>query len=265
MRSFKSWLLFLGAVAGFGSLPAQAQHTFRPYAGFALTSYSIKFDNNGFVGYQNKTAKSDYLAPTVGFTWVLPQRVFFDAQYQSSPSSATHDLWKDVTPTPADQDFSRKTFNLTGGYVHVFPSGNSISGFGGYTQGDSKLAAPRGATIPNSGGATIGWSEDRFKSRGVFLGVGGGFPGLGGLFSVSGAIALMKGTWTDDTGFSADAAATVGASLSGGYTYRITPALGITGDLRLQNYSYTFEPSGFLNYTVKENTRALGVRVSYQF
>jgi hypothetical protein len=204
------------------------------------------------------------MAPTVGFTWVMPARVFVDAQYQWS-GSATHDLWKDVTPTPADQDFSRDTFNLTAGYVHVFPSGNSISGFGGYTQGNSKLAAPRGATIPNSGGATIGWSEDRFKSQGIFFGVGGGFPGLGGQFSVSGAIALMKGEWTDDTGFSADASATVGASLSGGYTYRITPALGITGDIRLQNYSYTFEPITAPNYTVKENTRALGVRVSYQF
>ena len=264
MRSFKSWMLLVAAIVGFGPLAAQAQHTVRPYAGLALTNYSIKFDNNAFVGYQNKTAKSDYLAPTVGLTWVLPQRIFFDAQYQWS-GSATHDLWKDVTPAPADQDFSRDTFNLTGGYVHVFPSGNSISGFGGYTQGNSTLAAPRGATIPNSGGATIGWSEDRFKSRGIFFGVGGGFPGLGGQFSVSGAIALMKGTWTDDTGFEAKASATVGVSLSGGYTYRITPALGVTGDLRLQSYAYGFEPTNAPSYTVTENTRALGVWVSYQF
>ncbi len=262
MRSFKSWMLLVAAVAGFSSLSAQAQHTFRPYAGLAATNYSIKFDNNAFVGYQNKTAKSDYLAPTVGFTWVSPQRIFVDAQYQWS-GSATHDLWKDITP--ADQDFSRDTFTLTGGYVHVFPGGNSMSGFGGYTQGESTLAAPRGSTIPNSGGATIGWSEDKFKSRGLFVGVGGGFPGLGGQFSVSGAIALMSGKWTDDTGFSVDAAATVGVSLSGGYTYRITPALGITGDLKLQNYSYTFDPVTGLDYTVKESTKALGARVSYQF
>jgi hypothetical protein len=172
-------------------------------------------------------------------------------------------LWKDVTS--ADQDFSRDTFTLTGGYVHIFPGGNSISGFGGYTQGNSVLNAPRGSTIPNSGGATIGWSEDKFKSQGIFFGVGGGFPGLGGQFSVSGAIAFMQGKWTDDTGFEAEASATVGVSLSGGYTYRITPALGITGDIRLQNYSYVFDPANSPEYTVSENTRALGVRVSYQF
>ncbi len=254
MRSFKSWMLFLAVAAGFSSLSAQAQHVFRPYAGLAWTDYSIKFDSNAFVGYQNKTAKSDYLAPIVGFTWVSPQRIYVDAQYQTS-LSATHDLWKDITP--ADQDFERQTFNLTGGYVHVLQSGISISGFGGYTAAKSTLKAP--------GPPFMAWREDVFKSSGIFIGAGAGFPGLGGQFSVSLALAALKGTWTDDTGFEAKASSAGGASLGAGYTYRVTPALGVTADIKIQNYSYTFSPSGFPDYTVNENTRALGARVSYQF
>jgi hypothetical protein len=255
MGSFKSWLLILAAAAGLGSLPAQAQHVFRPYAGLAYTNYSIKFDNNAFVGYQNKTATSKYLAPTVGFTWVTPQRIYFDVQYQSS-LSATHDLWKDFGAE--DQDFERKIFNLTGGYVHVLQNGISITGFAGYTKAESTLKAP--------GPPLMAWREDVFTSNGPFIGAGAGFPGLGGQFTVSLALAALKGKWTDDTGFEAKAKASGGVSLGGGYTYRFTPALGITADLKIQNYSYTFEPGGGNpDYTVKENTRALGARVSYQF
>jgi hypothetical protein len=255
MRSSKSWILLLAAAAGFVCLPAQAQHVFRPYAGIAWTDYSIKFDNNAFVGYQNKTAKAQYLAPTIGFTWVSPQRIYVDAQYQTS-LSATHDLWKDITP--ADQDFERKIFNLTGGYVHVLQNGISISGFGGYTSAESTLKAP--------GPPFMGWREDVFTTKGLFIGAGAGFPGLGGQFNVSLALAALKGKWTDDTGFNADAKSSGGVSLGGGYTYRITPALGITADVKLQSYSYVFEPPVTVaDSTVKENIKALGVRVSYQF
>jgi hypothetical protein len=255
-QTFKSWMLLPVVAAGFVSPAAQAQQTFRPYAGLALTNYSIKFDSNAFPGYANKTAKSDYLAPTIGFTWVSPQRFFVDASYQTS-LSATHDLWKDLPSQ--DQDFSRSSYAVTGGYVHVLSGGNTITGFGGLTGGKSKLKAPV---------ALVGFSEDVFTSNGVFAGAAWGMPALGGSISVSGALALMNGKWTDDTGFSATAKSTVGFSFGAGYTYRITPAWAVTADLKIQNYAYTFDPAtpaSAPNYKVTENTKALGARVSYQF
>lgn len=258
MRSFKSWMLLLAAAAGFSSLSAQAQHVFRPYAGLALTNYSIKFDSNGFPGYANKTAKSDYLAPTIGFTWVSPQRIFVDASFQSS-LSATHDLWKDITS--ADQDFSRYSYTVTGGYVHVLSGGSTVSFFGGLTGGKSTLKAP--------GQPFMTWTEDVFTSIGPFFGGAWGTAALGGSINFSGALALMAGNWKDNSGtFDADAKSTVGFSVGAGYTYRITPAWGVTADLKIQNYSYTFDPetpASAPDYKVTENIKALGVRVSYQF
>jgi len=253
-QTFKLWMLSVVA-AGFVSSAAQAQQTFRPYAGLALTNYSIKFDSNAFPGYANKTAKSDYLAPTVGFTWISPQRIFVDASYQTS-LSATHDLWKDITSQ--DQDFSRSSYTVTAGYVHVLSGGSTVTGFGGLTGGKSTLKAP--------GPPSMSWTEDVFTSNGVFGGAAWGMPALGGSISLSGALALMSGKWTDDTGFSAEATSTVGFSFGAGYTYRITPAWGVTADLKIQNYSYTFDPPGTApDYKVTETTRALGARVSYQF
>jgi len=254
-QEFKLWMLLPVVAAGLLSPAVQAQQTFRAYGGLAWTKYNIKFDNNAFVGYQNKTAKADYLAPTIGFTWVSPQRIYVDASYQTS-LSAEHDLWTDFGFPK--QDFSRSSYTVTGGYVHVLSGGNTVTGFGGLTGGKSKLKAP--------GPPTMAWTEDVFTSNGVFVGAAWGMPALGGSISVSGALALMGGKWTDDTGFSADAKSTVGFSLGGGYTYRITPALGVTADLKIQNYSYTFDPPGVNpDYKVKENTAAVGARVSYQF
>jgi len=249
------------AAAGFLSSAAQAQHTFRPYAGLALTKYSIEFDNNAFVGYQNKTAKSDYLAPTIGFTWVSPQRIFVDVNYQTS-LSATHNLWTDICFPK--EDFSRSSYNVTAGYVHVLSGGSTITGFGGLTGGKSTLGAP--------GQPFMAWTEDVFTSNGVFGGAAWGMPALGGSISNSGALALMAGNWKDNTpapnNFDADAKSTVGFSFGASYTYRITPVWGVTADLKIQNYSYTFDPetpASAPDYKVTENIKALGARVSYQF
>jgi hypothetical protein len=259
IQTFKLSMLLPVVAAGLLSPAAQAQQTFRAYGGLALTNYSIKFDNNapnfgGGGNYQNKTAKADYLAPIVGVTWVSPQRIYVDASYQTSLSS-DHDLWTNITSQK--QDFSRSSYTVTGGYVHVLTNGNTISGFGGLTGGKSKLKAPR---------PPLTWSEDVFTSNGVFAGAAWGMPALGGSISISGAIALMRGKWTGDDGYLAEADSTVGFSVGAGYTYRITPAWGVTADLKIQNYSYTFNPPGTaLDYKVKENTAALGARVSYQF
>jgi len=259
-KEFKLWMLLPVVAAGLLSPAVQAQQTFRAYGGLALTQYSIKFDNNapnfGGVGdYRNKTAKADYLAPTIGFTWVSPQRIYVDASYQTS-LSADHDLWKSATPQ--EMDFSRSSYTVTGGYVHVLSGGTTISGFGGLTGGKSKLKAP--------GPPSTTWTEDVFTSNGVFGGAAWGMPALGGSISISGAIALMSGKWTGDDGYLAEANSTVGFSVGAGYTYRITPALGVTADVKIQNYSYTFDPTGTApDYKVNENTRALGARVSYTF
>src|SRR5207249_143050 len=78
-------------------------------------------------------------------------------------------------------------------------------------------------------------------SQGIFVGAGGGIPALRGQFSGSVAIAGMKGKWKDDNGFSNTADTTFGFSLGGAYTYPITPALGVTADLRYQQYKYNFD------------------------
>ena len=272
MRSLKSWtLLLVAAAAGFGSIPVQAQHTFRVYAGVAPTDYSIKFDSNAFPVYANKTAKSDYLGTNVGFSWIAPNRIYADLSIQRS-GSATHDLWSNTTigvggPAAPDQDFSHDSEVITVGYIHVLQQGQTISGFGGLRHGKTILNAPFGATVPGFAG-TINWSKDIFESRGVFFGAAWGLPALGGSISLSGALAFMAGTWEDDAGFSADANANVGLSLNESYTYRITQALGVTGDVRFQSYGYNFSrPSGAgsVDYNVNERIASLGVRLSYQF
>lgn len=268
MRSpiLKLWMLLPVASVGFLSSAAQAQNTFRVYAGVAPTNYSISFDSNAFLEYRNKKAKSDYLATNVGFSWISPQRIYADLSVQRS-GSATHDLWKDATiggsPAP-EQDFSHDSEVLTAGYIHVLSQGMTVSGFGGLRHGKTTIAAPRGGTIP---AGVITWSRDSFDSRGVFFGAAWGMPALGGSISISGALALMGGKWTDDLTFSSDADSTVGFSFNAGYTYRFAQAWGVTADYRFQSYSYGFTRGTTtpVTYNVNENISSIGARVSYQF
>src|SRR5258708_26158455 len=109
---------------------AQAQSTFRLYAGVAPTSYKITFDQNapnfgGALNYQNKTAKSSYTAANIGFTCASARGIYDDLA--ASPSlTATHDLWNSV-PTTSPQDFSHASYTLTADYSHAFAQGASIS------------------------------------------------------------------------------------------------------------------------------------------
>jgi hypothetical protein len=248
---------------------AQAQSMFRLYAGVAPTAYSVSFDNSAPPSYAGKTAKSSYLGTNAGLTWVSPKGIYVDLSGQLSGGSATHDLWKDSTISK-DQDFTRDAYTLTGGYSHGFASGVSISGFGGYAHGKTTLSAPLGATVPSSvGPLAIKFSKDIFESNGIFLGVGAGMPALRWQFSASLAIAGMKGKWKDDNGFNNNADTTFGFSLGGSYTYSITQSLGVTADLRYQQYKYNF---GVINatlsqpaYAVTEKITALGVRLGYRF
>ena len=111
----------------------------------------------------------------------------------------------------------------------------------------------------------IGFSKDIFESNGIFVGAGVGMPALRGQFSASLAIAGMKGKWKDDSGFNNTADTTVGFSLGGAYTYPITPALGITADLRYLQYKYNFGVVTTTAYTVTEKVTGLGVRLGYRF
>jgi hypothetical protein len=140
----------------------------------------------------------------------------------------------------------------------------TVSGFGGLRRGKTTLAAPRGGTVP---AGVITWSKDFFDSRGVFFGAAWGMPALGGSISVSGALALMGGKWTDDVTFSSEADSTVGFSLNASYTYRFAQAWGVTADYRFQTYNYAFNQNSavFLPYDVTEKINSIGARVSYQF
>jgi hypothetical protein len=242
----------------FAFFPAavQAQNTFRLYAGLAPTTYKISFDQTS--PYGNVTAKSTYTAANVGLTWISPKGIYVDFAAQHS-LSATHDLWSSVPNTPP-QDFSHDSYTLTGGYSHGFAQGASVSGFGGIIVSNTQLNAPKPPLL---------FSKDKFDSQGIFIGVGGGYPALGGQFSVSVAIASMKGKWKDDNGFNNSADYTIGFSLGAGYTYKLSQAWGVTADVRSQQYKYNFgtytattaQPA----YSVKENITSLGVKVSYQF
>lgn len=254
--------------AGLLSPAAQAQQTFRVYAGLAPTTYSIKFDDKAEPLYRNKTAKADYVATNVGFSWISPERIYADLSVQRS-GSATHDLWKDATggsPPGPDQDFSHDSEILTAGYVHVLSQGQTISGFGGFRRGKTTLAAPQGGTVP---AGTITWSKDSFESKGVFFGAAWGIPAWGGSISLSGALALMGGKWTADTptSFNTEADLTTGVSFNASYTYRFARAWGVTADYRFQTYNYGFNPgtSAATAYNVTERISSIGARVSYQF
>jgi len=249
-------------VFAFFSAAAQAQNVFRLYAGAAPTSYKITFDQNapnfaGGANYKDKTAKSTYTAANIGLTWISPKGIYVD--FAASQSlSATHDLWDSVTTQK--QDFSHDTYTLTGGYSHGFPSGLGVSGFGGYLVSNTVLNAPK---------PPFAFTKDKFDSQGIFIGVGVGYPVLGGQVSGSVALAGMTGKWRDDVSYNNSADYTVGFSLSTGYTYKFSQAWGVTADLRSQQYKYTFgaytattaQPA----YSVKENISSLGVRLSFQF
>ena len=266
MKAYRIELRALLFVCAFFPAVTQAQNVFRVYAGIAPTAYSVSFDNGAPPAYAGKTAKSSYLATNAGLTWVSPKGIYVDMSGQLSGGSATHDLWKDSTVSK-DQDFKRDAYTLTGGYSHGFASGVSVSGFGGYTHGKTTLSAPLGATVPTSVGPfVINFSKDIFESNGIFLGVGTGMPALRGQFSASLALAGMKGKWKNDSTFNNTADTTFGFSLGGAYTYPITPALGVTADLRYQQYKYNFNVVNAVPaYTVTEKIASLGVRLGYRF
>ncbi len=252
MKTLRTELWALLLVSAICPAAAQAQSAFRLYGGLAPTSYKISFDQNAPVGYSNQTAKSSYTAANVGLTWISPKGIYVDFAAQQS-LSATHDLWNSVTSQK--QDFSHDSYTLTGGYSHAFAQGASVSGFGGYTVSNTQLNAP----------SVLGFTKDKFDSQGIFVGVGGGIPALRGQFSGSVAIAGMKGKWKNDSGFNNTADTTFGFSLGGAYTYPITPALGVTADLRYQQYKYNFGVVTTAAYTVTEKISSLGVRLGYRF
>lgn len=264
VQGIRPYIAFLAA--GFGSIvPAAVQAeigTFRVYAGAAPTSYSVSFDSGAPIGYANQTAKSSYTAANLGLTWVSPKGIYVDLSGQQS-LSATHDLWSGITS--GSQKFTHDAYTLTAGYSYILQSGKSVSGFGGYTQGTTTLAAPRGTNLPGFG--PINWSKDTFDSKGIFFGAGGGLPALGGQLSASFALAFMSGKWKDDAGFNDSASYTTGFSLGGAYTYRINQSLGVTADLRQQQYKYNFGVYAVNSptYSVTEKVTSAGVRLSYQF
>jgi len=246
----ESWsLVFILALC---PAAAQAQSAFRVYGGLAPTSYKISFDQNAPAGYSNQAAKSSYTAANVGLTWISPKGIYVDFAAQQS-LSATHDLWNSVTSQK--QDFSHDSYTLTGGYSHAFAQGVSVSGFGGYTVSNTQLNAP----------SVLGFTKDKFDSQGIFVGAGAGVPALRGQFSGSIALAGMKGKWKNDSTFNNTADTTFGFSLGGAYTYPITPALGVTADLRYQQYKYNFGIVTTAAYTVTEKIASLGVRLGYRF
>ena len=255
MKTLRIELWTLLFVFTFFPVAAQAQSAFRLYAGIAPTTYKISFDQNS--PYGNATAKSSYTAANAGLTWISSRGIYVDFAAQQS-LNATHDLWDSVTNQK--QDFSHDTYTLTGGYSHAFAQGASVSGFGGYTVSNTQLNAPKPPLL---------FSKDKFDSQGIFIGVGGGYPALGGQISASLAIASMKGKWKDDNGFNNSADYTIGFSLGAGYTYKFRQAWGITGDVRSQQYKYNFgaytATTAQPQYSVKENITSLGVKVSYQF
>ncbi len=253
MKTHQTELWALLFVFAFFPAVTQAQNVFRIYGGLAPTSYKISFDQNAPVGYTNQTAKSSYTAANVGLTWISPKGIYVDFAAQQS-LSATHDLWSSVTSQK--QDFSHDSYTLTGGYSHAVAQGVSVSGFGGYTVSNTVLHAPR---------PPLAFSKDTFDSQGVFVGAGAGVPALRGQFSGSIALAGMKGKWTNDNTFNNTADTTFGFSLGGAYTYPITPALGVTADLKYQQYKYNFGIVTTAVYTVTEKVTSLGVRLGYRF
>ncbi len=252
MKTLRTELWALLLVSAICPAAAQAQSAFRLYGGLAPTSYKISFDQNAPVGYSNQTARSSYTAANVGVTWISPKGIYVDFAAQQS-LSAHHDLWNSVTSQK--QDFSHDTYTLTGGYSHAFAQGVSVSGFGGYTVSNTQLNAP----------SVLGFTKDKFDSQGIFVGAGAGVPALRGQFSGSIALAGMKGKWKNDSTFNNTADTTFGFSLGGAYTYPITPALGVTADLRYQQYKYNFGIVTAAAYTVTEKIASLGVRLGYRF
>src|SRR5713101_2080727 len=183
MKTHRTELWALLFVFAFFPAVTQAQNVFRVYGGLAPTTYKISFDQNapnfgGSLNYSNKTAKSSYTAANIGLTWASPKGIYVDLAASQS-LSATHDLWSSVPNTPP-QDFSHDSYTLTGGYSHGFAQGASVSGFGGIIVSNTQLNAPKPPLL---------FSKDKFDSQGIFIGVGGGYPVLGGQISASLAIA----------------------------------------------------------------------------
>lgn len=230
--------------------------------GAAQTDYSIKFDANapgaGALGtYKNTTAKSEYTAASVSLTLISAKGLYFDVTGTQS-GSATHDLWATTTPATKDE-FSHDSIVATFGFAQVFQTGGSLSVFMGYRKGETELAAPKPPGV---------FSRDTFESSGVFFGMGGGFPALGGSINMSGAIAFMSGKWTDDNGFYKEADYTFGYSFGIGYTYRIGKHWAVTLDYRYQLYNYTFDTSTTIAtpaYDITEKISAVGLKLSLQF
>lgn len=253
-------LLAVSTLAGMAIMGQTAFADVRLRAGAASTDYSVSFDGTA---YNGRTAASSYTATNIGISFISDAGVYLDVV--GSAGEGEHDLFKRETSVP--QDFSRDDLTLTLGFTNRTNGGNALSFFLGYKQGKTELSAPRGVYFAAPLNTNIWWNKDTFESQGLFLGMGFGFPALGGSIGLNGAIAFMEGTWSDDAGLSSSADYTTGFSFGGSYTYMFTSWLGIQADAKYQSYAYDFGvySTASSSYTIDEEITSVGANVLFQF
>jgi hypothetical protein len=254
----------LCAMAGAASQVAFAadEGLIRARVAVSNNNYSIDFDQND-PNYKNRSAKSSFAMRGIGLTAVSSGGVYLDFLTQSS-GTATHDLWNTpmspwTTAPHKDLPFKRTENTLTLGFSNQVGEGAG-SFFLGYKQGKSELDSPYGKVD-----FTGTWKRDEFTSAGMFFGGGFAFPAIGGQIGLNAALALMKGKWTDDTGYNNEADITVGFSFGASYTYMFTGNFGASLDFKGAAYNYNFNTSTNNPYTISEKIGSVGVNLLAQF
>lgn len=182
-------------------------------AGVGISFYELEV-GSGSGSVVTADNKFVTLGATAGFG-----EIYVDVKFDTT-ASGTHDFYG------LDQAFVRNELAITLGYS----VNESLTVFGGFKSTESTISAPTGFAIP----------EDIFEADGLFGGIAAGFPiNDNSSISASAALALMDGSWSNNTGsIEGD---TVGISFGATYNLYLDDASGLAASWTFQGYGYDMD------------------------
>ena len=231
---------------------AQDEGTWRARVGVSQNSFTTLWSGGD--------VKANFQSLNTGATYIAPSGWFFDGVLKTSGKTT----WNSVELTNAegalndghDNDYSRTDTTITVG--KAFEGGYQV--FGGYQNSASKLTLPN-AWVTNYGSQ----SSEKFNVSGYFVGVGKTFAVGSGSLNLNVAIGQMTGKLTDSVGQDHTSSGGTGTSFGATYTYLFDKHLGLSVEVKEQQYKYTFGASNIILTSGKDQMTLYGANLFYQF
>lgn len=253
-----------GLLAGLAVFSASAgaddgEGVFRIRGGLSAVAYSDTAPDGGH------KLNADYTAAILGFSWLNGDGWFIDLGVRNSLTrrwdaerlDASTSAIFGVALENADDGFSREETNLTLGHA----LGEGFTAFAGVQRADAQFKGVARRASPDIS------LKYRFAvdARMIFAGVSKTFGGRHGGLTVAGALGVLDQEVrlrTADNSLSSTQRAKggTGGSLAVSYLHAISPALGLSADLRLQSFAADYERDA-----TRQNIASLGFAVLGRF